>query len=69
MPWGRFLVFNASGAAAWAATFGAVGYLLGYSWETIEQWIGHLGLALLVVIAAGALVMFVRSRRRAVKHT
>jgi len=69
MPWGRFLLFNASGAIAWSVTFGTVGYLLGYSWETIEEWIGHLGLALLVVIAAGALVMFVRSRRRAASDT
>jgi len=64
MPWGRFLAFNAAGAVAWATTFGAVGYLLGYSWETIERWIGHLGLVFLIVIAAGALVLFVRSRRR-----
>lgn len=64
MRWNRFLFFNAAGAVAWAVTFGAVGYLLGYSWETIEEWIGHLGLALLIVMAAGALVLFVRSRRR-----
>jgi len=64
MPWGRFLVFNASGALAWAATFGAVGYALGYSWETIERWIGHLGLVLLVVLAVGLVLVAVRSRRR-----
>ena len=64
LPWGRFLIFNAAGAIAWATTFGAVGYLLGYSWETIERWIGHLGLAFLVVLAAAAVVVFVRSRRR-----
>jgi len=65
LAWGRFLIFNAAGAVAWATTFGTAGYLLGYSWETIEQWIGHLGLALLVVIAAGAAVALMRSRRRA----
>jgi membrane protein DedA with SNARE-associated domain len=63
LPWGRFLVFNVAGAAAWASTFGAVGYALGYSWETIERWIGHLGLALLVVLAAAGVVALVRSRR------
>ena len=62
--WARFLIFNAAGAIAWATTFGTVGYLLGYSWETIERWIGHLGLVLLVVIAAGGVLVFVRSRRR-----
>ena len=44
LSWSRFLVFNASGAIAWAATFGAVGYTLGYSWHTLEQWIGRSGL-------------------------
>ncbi len=63
LPWGRFLVFNVAGAVAWASTFGAVGYALGYSWDTIEQWIGHLGLALLLVLAAAGAVAFVRSRR------
>jgi membrane protein DedA with SNARE-associated domain len=64
LPWGRFLIFNAAGAVAWATTFGTVGYLLGYSWETIERWIGHLGLAFLIVIAAAGAAAFVRSRMR-----
>jgi membrane protein DedA with SNARE-associated domain len=64
LPWGRFLVFNAAGALAWATTFGAVGYALGYSWETIERWIGDLGLVLLVVIGVVAVLAIVRSRRR-----
>jgi undecaprenyl-diphosphatase len=63
LPWGRFLLFNFAGAVAWASTFGTVGYALGYSWETIERWIGHLGLALLLVLAAAGAVAFVRSRR------
>lgn len=62
LPWDRFLLFNASGALAWAGTFGVVGYLLGYSWEAIERWIGHLGLILLVVLAIGAAIAFARSR-------
>jgi len=64
LPWGRFLFFNAAGAVAWATTFGAVGYALGYSWDTIEEWIGHLGLALLLVLAAAGAVAFIRSRRK-----
>jgi len=64
LPWGRFLIFNAAGAIAWATTFGAVGYLLGYSWDTIEQWIGSLGLVFLAVLAAAGLVALVRARRR-----
>jgi len=64
LPWGRFLVFNATGALAWATTFGAVGYALGYSWETIERWIGDFGLVLLVVFAVVVVLALSRSRRR-----
>ena len=64
MSWNTFLLFNATGAVAWASTFGAVGYLLGYSWETIERWIGDLGLAFLIVLAVAAVVAIVRSRRQ-----
>jgi membrane protein DedA with SNARE-associated domain len=69
MPWTEFLIFNAAGALAWATTFGTVGYLLGYSWETIERWIGHLGLIFLALIAAGGVAAFIRSRSRRHKTT
>ena len=64
LAWGRFLIFNAAGAVAWSVTFGVVGYLLGYSWETIERWIGHLGLVFLIVLAVAGIAAIVRSRRR-----
>ena len=55
LSWGRFLLYNSTGAIAWATTFGGVGYLLAYSWQTLELWIGRSGLVLLaaIVIAAG----------------
>ncbi len=65
LPWGRFLAYNAAGAVAWAMTFGAVGYFLAYSWETLEEWIGRSGLALLAVVAVIALVAVLRRRRAA----
>jgi membrane protein DedA with SNARE-associated domain len=63
LPWSRFLVYNASGAVAWATTFGMVGYFLAYSWESLETWIGRSGLALLAVIAAVVVVALLRARR------
>jgi membrane protein DedA with SNARE-associated domain len=62
LPWGRFLVYNATGAVAWAMTFGAVGYFLAYSWETLEEWIGRSGLALLAAAAVIAIVAALRRR-------
>jgi membrane protein DedA with SNARE-associated domain len=63
LPWGRFLVYNAAGAIAWATTFGAVGYFLAYSWKTLEEWIGRSGLALLVAIAVVVAVAALRRHR------
>ena len=63
LPWGRFLLYNATGAVAWATTFGAVGYLLAYSWETLEEWIGRSGLALLAAVAIITVVAVLRRRR------
>lgn len=63
LPWGRFLLYNATGAVAWATTFGAVGYFLAYSWETLEEWIGRSGLALLAAAAIIAVVAVLRRRR------
>jgi membrane protein DedA with SNARE-associated domain len=48
---------------AWATTFGAIGYFLAYSWETLEEWIGRSGLALLAAVAIIAVVAVLRRRR------
>jgi membrane protein DedA with SNARE-associated domain len=63
LPWGRFLLYNATGAVAWATTFGFVGYFLAYSWETLEEWIGRTGLVLLAAVAVVAVVAVLRRRR------
>jgi membrane protein DedA with SNARE-associated domain len=63
LPWGRFLLYNTTGAIAWATTFGAVGYFLAYSWETLEEWIGRSGLALLAAVGVIAVVAVLRRRR------
>jgi len=37
MPYRRFLIFNFSGAVAWAAAITYVGYLFGNSWQLVER--------------------------------
>jgi membrane protein DedA with SNARE-associated domain len=64
LSWSRFLVFNALGAVVWAVTFGAVGYALGYSWHSLEQWIGHSGLILLVLVGVVGALAVLRARWR-----
>ena len=64
LSWPRFLVFNALGAVVWSVTFGAIGYTLGYSWHTLEQWIGRTGLILLAAIVVIGALAILRARRR-----
>jgi membrane protein DedA with SNARE-associated domain len=64
LSWSRFLVFNALGAVVWATTFGVVGYALGYSWLTLEQWIGRSGMILLAVASAVGALVILRVRWR-----
>lgn len=64
LSWSRFLVFNALGAIVWATTFGVVGYALGYSWHTLEQWIGRTGMILLALVSAVGALAILRARWR-----
>ncbi len=63
LSWRRFLIYNASGAVAWATTFGGVGYSLAYSWQTLERWIRRGGLALLAAMAILGAGAVLRARR------
>jgi membrane protein DedA with SNARE-associated domain len=56
LPWRTFLFYNATGAVAWSVSIAAVGYSLAYSWETLESWIGRIGVAALVLF--GLVVVF-----------
>jgi membrane-associated protein len=60
MPWRRFLLFNALGGIAWAATIGSLAYVVGRSAS------GSLGAIGFVGLGVAALVYLVtRVRRRA----
>jgi undecaprenyl-diphosphatase len=64
LPWRTFLLYNATGALAWATAVGSVGYALAYSWETLERWIGRSGVIALAIVALLAFIAVVRQRRR-----
>ena len=57
MPWPRFAVYNVSGAFVWAATVASLASLVGRS-VAAELWI-----AALAAVAAGSLIMVLRTRR------
>ena len=62
LHWRTFLYYNALGAVVWSIAIAFAGYSLAYSWDTLERWIGRSGVFLLVLVAIGAGIAFVRSR-------
>ena len=55
MPYGRFMLYNALGAACWAGAVGALGYVFGRNLPRLEHYMGQASLAaaLLVALVAG----------------
>jgi membrane protein DedA with SNARE-associated domain len=60
MPWRRFLVFNATGAIAWAGGYGMLAYLFG---ERVERFTKLAGIAIVAGAIGGALVLIWLVRR------
>lgn len=55
VPYGRFLVFNATGGVIWATAFVLLGYAAGSSYQVAERWAGRATalLAGLVILGLG----------------
>ena len=69
MPWRRFLLFNALGAALWVGTWTSVGYLAGDHIATIYHQIGRYSFYLLGAAAVLVVVLIaVRYRRRRIRR-
>ena len=62
LSWRKFLFYNATGAVVWSSAVGGAGYLLAYSWETLDRWIGRTGLIALAAIAVVAALAVARRR-------
>jgi len=62
LEWRTFLLYNALGAIVWSITIAAAGYLLAYSWDTLEKWIGRTGLIALAAIGLVAVLTVMRRR-------
>jgi membrane protein DedA with SNARE-associated domain len=69
MPWPRFLLFNAIGAALWVGVWASVGYLagnhIGTIYDDITRYSLYVLIAAVVVVAALVTRAVLRRRRRA----
>jgi membrane protein DedA with SNARE-associated domain len=62
MHWAVFLFWNALGGIAWATSVGLAAYALGPAAESLIRTVGLVGVAAVVLLAAGAFVWRVRRR-------
>jgi undecaprenyl-diphosphatase len=62
MSWSTFVLFNATGAVVWSCTIAFAGYSLAYSWDTLERWVGGVGLAGLAAVIVIGIVSLLRAR-------
>ena len=64
MPYGTFSLYNALGGIAWAAVFGALGYVFGHNMPLLEHYVGRVSVVLVGLVVAGALIFLWRRRRQ-----
>jgi membrane protein DedA with SNARE-associated domain len=65
MPYRKFVLYDALGAALWTVGFVTLGYVLGASWGVAEKWISRTGFLLGAVLLLVLLVLWLRRRRTA----
>jgi membrane-associated protein len=58
MPYWRFLLFNFTGAVAWALTIGCVGFFFGSNWDRLVSLLTRLDRFTLAVVGVGGVVLF-----------
>src|SRR5919202_598596 len=67
MPWGAFVVWNALGGVAWAASVGLLAYWAGHSADDILKVVGVGGLGVALVVLGAFVLWRWRANRRAAR--
>jgi membrane-associated protein len=68
-PYRRFLPWSIAAGLLWGSASALLGYFAGRNYEVIARRAGYVGLALLAVAVAWAILHFLRRRARARRHT
>jgi membrane protein DedA with SNARE-associated domain len=63
MPYRKFVVYDAIGAALWTIGFVTLGYVVGASWQAAEKWISRSGLVVAGIVLVAVTVVWFRRRR------
>jgi membrane protein DedA with SNARE-associated domain len=62
MPYRKFVLYDAVGAALWTVGFVTLGYVVGASWQAAEQWISRSGFLFAGLVLVTVAVLWVRRR-------
>jgi membrane-associated protein len=64
MPWRKFLIFNALGAAFWVTVISGAGYLFGEHWQHLERTIQGFDYAVGMAAILATVFWWWKRRRR-----
>jgi membrane protein DedA with SNARE-associated domain len=64
MPWPRFVLFNAAGAALWVGVWSTLGYTAGDHWRAITAVVHRYDPYVVVLLAAAGLALLLWRLRR-----
>lgn len=56
MPWGRFVLANAAGAAVWSTVIASLGYAAGPAWTALQVWLGRSAWIIVGALILGIIV-------------
>src|SRR5437763_9863142 len=59
MPWRKFMLANAAGAAVWSTIFAVLGHWAGKMWPLIHQWFGRGSWVVVGFIVVGIILWYV----------
>jgi membrane-associated protein len=64
MPFGRFMLANILGAAAWVGSLVSLGYFLGKVWPDAEKNLGYIIIVLILITAIPVIRTYLNSKRQ-----
>lgn len=64
MPFLTFTAVNLAGGLLWAVTFSTAGFVFGKNLSKLDEYLGEIGIVLLVLVAGGYLVYRWRAKQR-----